>query len=216
MKLIESSHVILSPKGAEGFLEAAHLIEYAGRLAYKSESIITANSYDPFIRKIISRGHESVLEHGVMAVKIINDRGVSHEEVRHRLAAYTQESTRYVNYSTDKNDGQCSFIKIDWEHAGFEEFKFLEAEWIDAMKDAERHYLTMIRLGATPQYARSVLPNSTKTELVWTANFREWRHIFKLRAISKMAHPQIREVMIPLYEECRKFLPCIFEMGSPE
>jgi len=181
-----------------------------GRIAYKSEGKIAEDSWRQFVSMIVKRGHEAVLEHAAMAVVFTCDRGVSHEIVRHRLCAFTQESTRYCNYGSDKFGGEIAVIEREFDNS------FEEAYWKEACMWSERTYIQMIANGATPQMARSVLPNSLKTEIGVTANFREWRHIFRLRAISKAAHPQMREVMVPLYEHCRKMLPEVFDMGDVE
>lgn len=160
--------------------EPLRLIERSGRVCYKSEDKITGDSAEAFVRKIISRGHESVLEHAYASFLIVCNRGVSHEAVRHRIAAYSQESTRYCNYG-----GGVKFVRP------FDLTPAAEVIWKSACRFAERAYDELIDLGCPPQVARDVLPICTKTELVWSANFREWRHILKLRT-SKAAHPQIQ------------------------
>lgn len=159
-----------------------------------------------------------MLEHSTLSVRFICDRGVSHEIVRHRIASYAQESTRYCNYTKDKFDNEITFIdisdgikldsKVNSEDA--DTIGLIYYEWINAMHDAEWHYMNMISLGCTPQIARSVLPNSVKTELVMTANYREWRNFFKLRT-AKDAHPQIREIAIPLCKELKGKIPIVFD-----
>ena len=139
------------------------------------------------------------------SVKFITDRGVSHELVRHRLASYAQESTRYCNYSKDRFDG-ITVIETPF----FEPASEQELIWTMAMKYAETAYLKLIELGASPQEARSVLPSSLKTEIVVTTNLREWRHILKLRT-AQDAHPQIREIMQPLLDEFRRAIPVVFD-----
>ena len=190
------------------------IIEEAIRVCYKSEDRICEGSAEKIIRDIMDKHHESTIEHAAITVKFINDRGISHEEVRHRISSFSQESTRYCNYSKDKFDNELNIIDI---RGGYpEQPKERFDVWMEAMLDAERHYLKMIELGATPGEARSVLPNSLKTELFWTANPREWRHIFKLRT-SNAAHPQIVEVMLPLLKEFKNRWPVLFgdiEPGS--
>ena len=159
-----------------------------------------------------------MLEHSAMTVKFICDRGVSHELVRHRLCAFSQESTRYCNYK-----GGVTFVIPPWvqvnegeynwpiQHLVIkEESNITDGNWMSAMADSEGVYIQLLRNNWSPQQARSVLPNSTKTESVVTANFREWMHIFTLRC-SLAAHPQMREIMIPLREECRRRIPVIFD-----
>jgi thymidylate synthase (FAD) len=195
------------------FVEEAKLIEIAGRTAYKSEDKITMDSYDKFIREIISRGHEAVIEFGSMAVKFVTDRGVSHEIVRHRMCSFVQESTRYCNYSKEKFGEEITVIKPStWDEMVLTQ----QERWKEAVRESEIAYLGMLKAGLSPQQARDVLPNSLKTEIVVRANFREWRHILRLRALSHAAHPDMRTLMIPLYNRCRELLPCIFEMGVPE
>lgn len=181
-------------------------IEWAGRKCYKSEEAITEDSHSDFIRKLIKMGHESVIEHGYMTANFIVDRGVSHELVRHRLSNFSQESTRYCTYSADKFGNEITVIEPYWWEKDSPEYY----NWFTSCSHAEHSYLDMTNLGIAAQYARSVLPNSLKTEVVMTCNFREWRHVFKLRA-QKAAHPQMQQVMIPLLLVCKTMLPEIFE-----
>lgn len=140
--------------------------------------------------------HESVIEHSMMTVRFIFDRGVSHEMVRHRLCAFSQESTRYCNYN--KGGQGINVIETPF----FQDHEAMDSYWNAAMEETEDAYQRLLECGAKPEQARSVLPNSTKTEIVVSANFREWRHIFRLRT-SKRAHPQMREVMVPLLKELK-------------
>jgi len=207
MKIINSSYKI-EPVGGDGDgIKILKNIERAGKTCYKSEHTIIGEplgkSAMEFVKMIIKNGHESVLEHEKVTVRVICDRGVSHEIVRHRIASYSQESTRYCNYT---KSGDIQFIDIR-EQLDKELRKYLDishatislivGEWQNAMIQAEEHYHKMIHYGCTPQFARSVLPNSLKTEIVMTMNLREWRHFFKLRAENKRAHPQLREITIP-------------------
>jgi len=182
-------------------------IERAGRTCYKSEDKITDESAPAFVKKIMSMGHESVLEHEKVTVRVVCDRGVTHEIVRHRLCAFSQESTRYCNYG--KGGGQITVILpcFDWAKHDHDP---LYREWLTAMTQCEYTYLRMLGAGASPQEARSVLPNSLKTEIVVTADLREWRHIFRLRT-SKRAHPQMREIMLPLFAEFKERIPVVFD-----
>ncbi len=184
------------------------LIEEAGRTCYKSEDRITDNSYKPFVKKINVLGHESVYEHSGVTIRVICDRGVSHEAVRHRLAAYSQESTRYCNYLKEKFGSEITVI----EPPGLT--KRQRIVWAWAMRQLERCYSLLIRLGASPQIARSVLPNSLKTEIVWTANFREWKHVIRMRTSPK-AHPQMIEVATMIEQILQKVAPEIFAKGIP-
>jgi thymidylate synthase (FAD) len=180
-------------------------IERAGRTCYRSECRITPDSAAEFVRKIISSGHESVLEHEKVTVRIVCDRGVSHELVRHRIASFSQESTRYCTYGEGKRSGEVTFIRPCWlvdDEAG--------RAWSFAMVKAENAYLYLLAHGWTAQQARSVLPNSLKTEIVMTANLREWRHFFRLRC-SPAAHPQMREITVPMLREFQQRIPAIFD-----
>lgn len=179
-------------------------LEIIGHTCYKSDKVVTPDSAKAFIRNIISRGHESVLEHASFTAKIVCDRGISHEIVRHRLASYTQESTRYANYSKDKFGSQITVIQPG--ELSDEAFTV----WHNACVNAEEAYLEMLRLGCTPQIARSVLPTCLKTELWMTANLREWRTVFKLRCAPD-AHPQIRELMLDLLQQAHDIYPSVFE-----
>lgn len=189
-------------------IEIIKKIERAGRTAYKSEDKITEDSARDFIQKIIKSGHLSVVEHHSITVRIICDRGVSHEIVRHRIASYTQESTRYCNYNNGKFGNEITVIKPSfWDNDVSEEKMKI---WNDAMLYAEEAYKKLIDLGASPQQARSVLPNSLKTEIVVTMNLREWRHFFSLRTPGN-AHPQMYEIARPLLDEFKKKIPYIFD-----
>lgn len=181
-------------------------IEKAGRVCYKSENNISNDSAEKFIRNIIKRGHESVIEHVSITFKIICDRGVSHEIVRHRMASYSQESTRYCNYSQDKFGNELSFIKPCFWETDSESYKI----WESTMLQIEKNYFSLISNGASPQEARSILPNSLKTEIYITMNLREWRHFLKLRT-SKASHPQMQEISIMIYNILVKKLPAIFD-----
>ena len=203
MKIINASYRIETPIDGKQILKR---IEIAGRTCYKSEDRITDESATAFVRKLIERGHESVLEHESITVRFVCDRGVSHEIVRHRLASYSQESTRYCNYSNDRFGYEITFIKPCFLKEGTGAY----ASWLSAMHLANIMYSDMLAEGCTPQEARSVLPNSTKTEVVMTANLREWRHFLKLRT-AKAAHPQMRELTVPLLHELQRRIPVVFD-----
>ena len=197
---------------AERYEDMLRRVERIGRVCYKSEDRIQEGSAEAFIRGILRRGHESVIEHGSITVKFICDRGVTHEIVRHRIASYSQESTRYCNYVKEKFGSQITCIDLAtgfrYDLSDETDRKKYEV-WQRAMENAERSYFQMIELGATPQEARSVLPNSLKTELVATMNLREWRHFFRLRT-DAAAHPQCREVAQMLLERFAKDYPVFF------
>lgn len=203
MRIISPSFEII---GNVNPVEILKNLESYGRTCYKSEGKITENSADSFLRRVLKSGHESVIEHEKITVKIICDRGVTHEIVRHRIASYSQESTRYCNYSKDKFGGELTFIKPVFWMKNSQEYEI----WEKQMQEAENAYLTLIQLGASPEQARSILPNSLKTEIVVSMNLREWRHFFKLRT-SKRAHPQMREISIPLLKKMQDLLPTIFD-----
>lgn len=203
MKVINPSVEILTPIDDKSILKA---IEATGRVCYKSEDKISPESAEKFVAGIIKRGHEAVLEHYNISVKFICDRGVTHEIVRHRLASYCQESTRYCNYSNEKFGSSITVIKPCFLEEGTEGYK----HWICAMQDSESYYFHLLNWGCTPQEARAVLPNSLKTELVMTANIREFRHFLKLRT-SPAAHPQMREVALMLLKQFKNKIPVLFD-----
>src|ERR1017187_3661111 len=151
-----------------------------------------------FIEMIKKNGHESVLEHASASFSIITDRGVTHEIVRHCIASYSQESTRYCNYGKEGFGKEITVVEpptLSCECGS--------GDWAGAMQNCEGAYLAMIGIGVSPQIARSVLPNSLKTEIGMTTNFREWRHFLRLRTSPK-AHPQMREVAEMIRKELLK------------
>jgi thymidylate synthase (FAD) len=206
MKIIKPSYEILDQIDGQAILKK---IELCARVSHKSEGNITPTSAARLVKRLIDLGDESVLEHVSITVRFICDRGVSHELVRHRIAAFTQESTRYCNYSQGKFCHEitvvqpCFFVPDDF-------YKSKYASWIRACRKAEKSYFELLKNGATPEEARSVLPNSLKTEVICTANLRELRHILLLRA-DKRAHPQMRELMVPLLYELQKKIPVVFD-----
>ena len=179
---------------------ALQMIERAGRTCYKSEDRITDDSADKFVRMLIKRGHESVIEHAIATVLFVVDRGVSHEMVRHRLCSFSQESTRFCDYNGKgivliHPPGLLPY-QVERREAHF---------W-----DTQRLYDTERAEGVKPEIARGVLPTCLKTEMVWTCNLREWRYVFTKRAAIQ-AHPQMREVMFPLLDVFKKMWPPIYE-----
>lgn len=205
MRTIDAGYEILTPiRGDE-----LQLIEKAGRTCYKSEDKITDESAKKFVAGLIKRNHEAMLEHSFLSIRFICDRGVSHELVRHRLASFAQESTRYCNYSQDKFGNELTFIKPFFLDEDTNEYRV----WEHAMKVAESDYMMMLNAGRTLQEARSILPNSIKTEVVMSTNYREWRHFFKLRAARATgpAHPQMEEITRPLLEELKTLIPVVFD-----
>ena len=232
MRVVNASYQILSPDLCDpnAASKIYRKLEYAGRTCYKSEDKITDDSAEKFVRNICKNGHEAMLEHESITVKFIVDRGVSHELVRHRLASFAQESTRYCNYSGDKFGNEitvikpCFFRPVPEEVIPEGDTKFVKAckdasdetvkyvSWYNSCAIAECRYFALLDKGCTPQEARTVLPNSLKTEVVMTANIREWRHFLKLRAagITGKPHPQMLEVAVPLLNELLEKLPVLF------
>jgi thymidylate synthase (FAD) len=212
MKIIQQSYEIeyITP-------DPLQVIENAARTCYKSENLIKSENTEAFIRKILDSEHLSVIEHCYMRVRFITERGVTHELVRHRLFSFSQESTRYCNYSKDKFGNELTFIlpvrfkefykKINVQDNNMSS-KFYN--WYDSCVEAENRYFNALKLGDSPQEARDILPHSIKTEIIVTGNFREWLHFFKLRTTSK-AHPQIRELAANLLNEVKTKVPIIFE-----
>lgn len=203
MRIIKPSYTVIDEING---LEILKKIERIGRVCYKSEDKITDESCKKFVQKIINSGHHSVLEHCSISVQVVCDRGVSHEIVRHRIASYSQESTRYCNYSKDKFGKEITVIEPCFWEDGVRSFH----TWKRTCKTAEALYFCLLDEGASPQEARSVLPNSLKTEIVCTFNIREWRHFFTLRC-SKKAHPQMREIAIPILEKFKSEIPVLFD-----
>jgi thymidylate synthase (FAD) len=208
MKILEPSARILTP--IAHIQPSIELLEFAGRTCYKTEGKCSPGSAGPFVHKIANTfKHESVIEHASISVLFVCDRGVSHELVRHRLGAYSQESTRYCNYSKEQFGREITVIKPLWWNPDDLATQAKYFSWKLAMQNAEASYFALIDAGATPQEARSVLPNSLKTEVIATFNLRQWRHVFKMRCSSK-AHPQMQQVMKPLQAEFAKLIPELF------
>lgn len=235
MKLIKSYSEILTPINGEQILKN---IEKVARTCYKSEDKITNDdsSARDIVSKLLKRGHEAMLEFGDITVKFVCDRGISHEIVRHRIASYAQESTRYCNYEKDEH---MTFIIPSWmsdleegiwdekrlhfyrSHQYFinhwattissnQDIVVQNTTWMLTMADAEYNYNKLIKTGWSPQQARSILPNSLKTELNVKMNIREWRHFFKLRC-SSAAHPQMQELVRPLLKQFQNSIPILFD-----
>lgn len=215
MKIIKPSFEILTPIHGEPGRNMLRLIELAARNCYKSEDAITCDSHSAFVKKIATVfKHESVVEHACVTVRFVCDRGVSHEIVRHRIAAYSQESTRYCNYGKDKFGKEITVIHPLFWNPDDPKTSGQYFDWRFSCQVAEAMYFKLLDCGASPQEARSVLPNSLKTEIVMTANLREWAHVFRLRCSSK-AHPQMQQLMKPLLEEFKQHLPELFGEINP-
>ena len=206
MKIIEQGYKILTEISQYGMYELMDL-ERVARTCYRSEDKIKdqAESAEKLLKNLIKNGHEAMLEHGSISVEFTCDRAIANELVRHRLASFAQESTRYCNYSKDKFGHEISVI-----NPGFAEGTNDYTLWKSVCTLSEATYLEMTKYGAAPEMARSVLPLSLATKIVVTANYREWRHIFKLRT-AKDAHPQIRKLLTPLLEELKERIPIIFD-----
>jgi len=217
VKIIKASYQILTPIDGEEILQT---IESAGRICYKSEKRITKESSESFVKNLLNRQHETPLEHISISVKFVCDRGILAEITRHRIASFNVESTRYCNYSKDKFGGELTFIEPCFWHDyprnminkpdTYQTEIYMYTIWKNTCQKAEKAYLQLLEEGATPQEARSILPNSLKTEIIMTANLREWRHFFKLRTAID-AHPQMREITIPLLNELKEKIPIIFD-----
>ena len=205
MRIIEPSFEIISPTEINGN-DILKEIEKIARTCYKSEDKITDLSAQDLIRQLLKRGHEAMLEFGPsITVKFICNRGFTHELVRHRIASYAQESTRYCNYSKEKHGNEITVIKPSVPMS-LNNYNF----WVESMKACEQAYMHLIKHGVPPQIARGVLPIDVKTEINIKANLREWRHIFKLRT-SVAAHPSMHQLMRPLLKQLQTNIPIIFD-----
>lgn len=206
MKVIEQYIELEDKIDRKAILEK---IEKAGRTCYKSENNIKEGSAKKFIENIIKSGHESVIEHVNISVRIITDRGTTHELVRHRIASYSQESSRYCRYQNDKFGNELTFIKPIFNKIhNIDQSEYMR-QWIECMKEIENTYLCMSRKGIIPEYSRHVLPNSLKTEIVVTMNLRSWRNFLRLR-MNKNAHPQIRDIANKIFKVFNNKLPEVF------
>lgn len=205
MKIINHKVDIIYPSRSTEWVNEARKIEAAARTCYKSENYVSEDSWKSLIKKLKENNHGAMLEFGNFICRITTDRGVSHELVRHRLASYAQESTRYCNYGKNKFNNELTFIKPVEIDISKNEFKI----WKSAMEAAEESYLTMIEEKVKPENARSVLPNSLKTEVVMKCNWRELLHMLDLRT-SAAAHPDIRYVMNMIKDVFMENIPELF------
>ena len=205
MKVIEPSYSFLGDIDGVAMLQK---IEIAKRICYQSEDRITQDSYLASAADLIARGHEAMLEHASISVLFTIDRGVANEIVRHRIASFAQSSTRYCNFSQDKFGNEITVIRPCFLRNGTVAYD----EWYEACAVAEQKYFSLLRIGMKPEEARDVLPISTMTKLVMTANLREWRHFFKLRAVGTTGkpHPQMLQVTVPLLGDFKKIIPVVF------
>ena len=207
MRVVQAGYEILDTLNGEEILKK---IERVARVCYKSEDKIGEGTAERMVKALIKRGHEAMLEHFSFSVKFTVDRGVSHELVRHRVASFAQESTRYCNYG---HEGEITVIKPLYLSDCGEDYNL----WRKACVVAEKQYLDMLAYRFSPQEARAVLPNSLKTEVVMTANLRERRHFFSLRACGTTGkpHPQMLEVAVPLLKEVKSLIPVVFDDLEP-
>ena len=231
MRIIEPSYEIIETLSYQQMLD---IVEGSYRICYASEP---KGNAEEFISSKMKLGHHSPLEHCTISVDFVNDRGISHEQVRHRLASFAQMSTRYCNYSKDKFGNEITVINPlffdpsenptkemnlpvpmyngkNWELGNMTNISIVNKfdVWFIACLYAEWAYMSLLDLGATPQEARSVLSNSLATKIRITANIREWRLIFQQRALGTTGkpHPSMVQVMLPLLVECKKRYPVFF------
>ena len=206
MRVINAGYEIISDLNGAEILKH---IERCARVCYKSEDRIPDGSAEKMVAALIRSGHEAMLEHYSFTVKFICDRGIANELVRHRIASFAQESSRYCCYAKDKFGKELTFINPCFWKPDSDNY----ARWFHEMDEAEKTYLAMIEDGATPEQARDILPMSIKTEIVMTANLREWRHFLKLRAegVTGKPHPQMLEITIPLLKELKQKIPVVFD-----
>lgn len=210
MKTIKAGFEII--RMSDGVSLLKH-IERIARECYKSADKITDTSYRQMIRNLISRKHFAMLEHASITVKFDTDRGVTHEMVRHRLASYAQESTRYCNYSSARVGNEITYIDPPFWNSGSEADLVKRAIMEECKAFAEKKYMELLALGALAQEARGVLIHFTKASIYITCNIRQWRHILDLRAVGSTGapHPQMEELMAPLLYEMNDYIPIVFE-----
>jgi len=207
MRIIDPSYEFVTPMDKESGMTILKRIELIGRTCYKSEDKITDDSAVKFVKMLIDRDHTAMIEHCSFSVRFIASRGFHNEMVRHRIASYAAESTRYCLYSKEQFGNELTVIKPIFFKEGSEEWEI----WYKACEQAEMAYKRLtIDLKRQAQEARSVLPLSTKNDCVMTANLRSWRNFFKLRS-SPTAHPEMQQLVVPLLKECKELIPVIFD-----
>lgn len=206
--IVEPSWEVLTPLDGNRILKS---IETVGRTCYQSYDKATEDSCYRFVQMLIRRGHEAMIEHESITVRFVVDRAIQNEMVRHRLSSYAVESTRYCNYSLERNGSSIHVILPPQIKKGTREYDL----WMDAMQTSSDMYFELIKT-ERPEVARSVLPLALKTEIVMTANLRQWRNVFRLRC-DKAAHPQMRQIMLPLLSYLKKQVPVVFDdLDYPE
>ena len=234
MKIVRPYAKILQPELLAGALSR---IEYAARISHGSEDAQTADSAERFIRAVVlGHGDWSVVEHVSVSVEFLIDRGITHEKVRHRIASYTQSSTRFINYAKKmapsfiypKPDVECEHClagnevkepggKVGWWHdlRGGATLCAYAPAWLRAITATERGYKELLEDGWRPQEARSVFPNALASKILMTANLRSWRHLFLMRT-TKEAHPSYKQVTLPLLAQLQQLVPILFEDIEPD
>lgn len=209
MKIIQPSFEIVRPQTREQGIFCLREIEKFARISHRSEDKQTENSWERFIKAVVvDKGDWSVCEHIVATVIARVDRGVTHEWVRHRIGAYTQESTRFVNYGNK----EIEFIAPDFHNETNQELQY--RIWLDAIQCASASYHAMLEKGSSPQEARSVLPNATASTIAVTYNLRSWRQFFMMRC-SKETHPDFRRITIPMLAAFKERIPLLYDDIEP-
>ena len=210
MIIVPQSHAVITPfhLDKDAVDRLYQQIETAGRTCYKSQLAITEDSARQFVKKLTENRHEAMLEHASITVRFVTSRAVSHELVRHRMASFAQLSQRYVNYAKEKFGREIPFIMPTGIEDGSPEYNCM----YNLFSDAEYTYLALVDSGTPPEIARAVLPNATATEIVVTANLREWRHILFLRAAGTTGkpHPDMQALMLPVLDKFRAMMPEVF------
>ena len=208
MIIIEPSYELILPTFPQDMLKD---VEKAGRTCYRSEDLITDDSAPKFVQMLINRGHEAMIEHASFSIKWITDRATLAEITRHRLCSFGVESSRYCCYAKDKFNNQITFIRPLWiNDENNDNYDTANIVFTDTCEWAEENYLRLLKLGYKPEQARDILPNCLKTEIVMTANLREWRHFFKLRT-ANVAAPEMRRITRPALDELKQLIPIVFD-----
>lgn len=207
MNLVEPYARLMDVPDRQAGVQLLRKIEWCGRISHRSEEAQTDDSWARFLRAVVvGKGDWSIVEHASATVDALIDRGITHEWVRHRIGAYTQESTRFVNYEKKMPASFVMPIGLTAEQ---------QAEWLRGVEVAEQSYKGLVAYGCAPQIARSVFPNALASRLVVTYNLRNWRHFFLMRT-TREAHPQMRQVTIPLLREFQERIPVLFDDIEPE
>ena len=208
MRIVKHESEIIYPETPENWIKEAKLIELAARNCYKSEDRITSDSWQKMVKMLKEKEHGAMLEFANIAIKITTDRGVTHELVRHRLASYAQESTRYCNYSKDKFNNEITVVEpVDWDAYSDDQKEC----WKTGMLSAEKYYFGAIKSGLKPENARDFLPHAVKADIYIKCNWRELLHILNVRT-TEMAHPNIRKIFYGIQEKCRYYMPMVFDV----